>query len=83
MGLDAANARHLAQWHWLKDSDHVRTEESLNARSLSRNVFQKQGEGANGHRVHGLRTSDHELATDVYTDQWQVRVKRLYYFPFY
>jgi hypothetical protein len=83
VGLDAANARHLAQWHWLKDSDHVRTGESLNPGSLSRNVFQKQGEGTNGHRAPGLSTSDHGLATDVYTDQWQVRVKRLYYFPFY
>jgi len=25
----------------------------------------KKGEGANGHRVHGLRTSGHGLATDV------------------
>ncbi len=83
VGLDAANARHLAQWHWLKDSDHVRTGESLNPGPLSRNMFQKQGEGTNGHRAPGLSTSDHGLATDVYTDQWQVRVKRLYYFPFY
>ncbi|KAH9562070.1 hypothetical protein CY35_05G053700 [Sphagnum magellanicum] len=80
VGLDATNARHLAQWHWLKDSDHVRTGESLNAGSLSRNVFQKQGEGTNGHRAPGLRTSDHGLATDVYTDQWQGYVLANYLF---